>query len=107
LWDGTTTWVLLEGHPADLTEERAALEKAGRFGEVDGPPAMPIGGRRSMTTAALRTLTGTFVAEIGVGTVHTDAPVAQMPVPGVALNQRIKEAFDPTGRLNPGRSVFA
>ncbi len=46
-----------------------------------------------------------FVAEIGVGVVHTNRPQPTRDVPAgiVELNSRIKERFDPTGRLNPGR----
>jgi glycolate oxidase FAD binding subunit len=105
LWNGTTTWLLLEGHPADV-EAQAAV--AG-LPEVDGPPPLPTGGRRSVRPSALRTLTGTFVAEVGVGVVHTaDAAPARELAPGVAaLNRRVKESFDPTGRLNPGREAAA
>src|SRR5207237_1074792 len=63
LWDGTTTWVLLEGHPADV-EGQAAI--AG-LPEVGGPPPLPTGGRLSLRPSALRTLTGTVVAGVGVG----------------------------------------
>jgi len=107
LWDGTTTWVLLEGHPADV---RAELESmAGTWAETDGPPVLPTGGRASLRPAELRALTGEFVAEVGVGIVHTAGSVAPRPLsPAVAeLNKRIKATFDPTGRLNPGRMVAA
>src|SRR5207247_1911290 len=67
LWDGTTTWVLLEGRPADV-EDQARLTS---FSDVEGPPPLPTGGRVSMRPSQLRTLEGTFVAEIGVGIVHT------------------------------------
>ena len=110
LWDGTTTWVCLEGHPDDVAAQAALTG----LDEVGGPPPLPAGGRRSMPPAGLATLpglaetTGRFVAEVGVGVVHTDTPVVPVaPAAAVVeLHQRIKAAFDPRGRLNPGRSVL-
>jgi glycolate oxidase FAD binding subunit len=104
LWDGTTTWVLLEGHPDDIDEQ----SRANMLHPADGPPTFPAG-RRSMRPSALRSLVGTrgFVAEIGVGVVHTDEQNAdQRPKPDrTDLHQRLKATFDPEGRLNPGRRV--
>jgi glycolate oxidase FAD binding subunit len=110
LWDGTTTWVLLDGHPADVAAEAAstglqAIDPA-------SAPALPPQ-RWSMRPSALRTLPGDghgpFVAEIGVGVVHrTEAQPARPVDPAVAaVHARLKAAFDPTGRLAPGRSVLA
>jgi glycolate oxidase FAD binding subunit len=106
LWDGETTWLCLEGHPADVADQ-AAL--AG-FGEVVGPPELPTGGRWSRRPAELRDLVSreprTFVAEVGVGIVHLPepAPVAAVDPAVAELHARLKASFDPTGRLNPGRS---
>jgi glycolate oxidase FAD binding subunit len=105
LWDGTSTWVLLEGHAADVGAERSALGAG--WNEVVGPPALPAAGRRSVRPSELRELEGaSFLAEVGVGTVHTAHPVeAEGPDRStIELHRRLKDAFDPTGRLNPGRT---
>ena len=105
LWDGTATWVLLEGHPADVAAEAAVLGAG--FTEVDGPPPIPTAGRESLPPSMLATLTGSFVAEVGVGVVHRPHPVeAPRPHPSTLdLQARVKALFDPGGRLNPGRTV--
>ena len=76
LWDGTTTWVLLEGHPDDM----ATAATAAGLVEASGPPALPTGGRWSIPPAELRSLRGTFVAEVGVGIVHHSDPAPAVTV---------------------------
>lgn len=103
LWDGTTTWVWLEGHPADVDAEATRLGK--EWQDVAGPPPLPGAGRMSLLPAERPQVDGAFVAEIGVGTVHTASavPAAAADPAVVALNEAVKRQFDPTGRLNPGR----
>ena len=104
LWDGATTWLRLDGHPADVerTVETWDLRR------VEGPPSLPAGSRWSMPPQAiverLADATDTFVAEMGVGIVHRAGPAEVRHVhPTIAdLHRRIKRQFDPSSRLNPG-----
>jgi glycolate oxidase FAD binding subunit len=119
LWDGTTTWVLLDGHPADVDAQTAAAAASGdgALADVAGPPKLPPH-RWSLRPSELPVLaehaaaTGSaprFVAEVGVGIVHAEAPQSRRAVdPAVAaLHARLKDLFDPTGRLAPGRDPLA
>jgi glycolate oxidase FAD binding subunit len=106
LWDGDTTWVLLEGHADDVREQAAAAS----LRETGGPPSLPTAHRWSVPPAQIRTLLGTsgFVAEVGVGVVHhcspRDRPSSQSGV--IGLHARLKAQFDPENRLNPGLDLL-
>ena len=104
LWDGTSVWVLLEGDPGDVERQITPLGLT----VVDGPPELPAGGRWSIAPGAYRSLRGRFVVELGVGIVHHEDPPPPRHVDPVIrdLHRRIKEQFDPTGRLNPGIDVL-
>lgn len=104
LWNGDTTWVLLEGHEADIESQ------AGRCGlqPAEGAPLVPKHGRLSKRPSDLYGLTGDFLAEIGVGVVHVG--VGHLETSGAAeqtgarhLHRAVKERMDPKNRLNPGR----
>ena len=110
LWDGTTTWALLDGHPADVEAE----SRASGLPDATGPPPDLPPHRWSLPPAELRTLVGPggperFVAQIGVGVVHADRPQPPREVAPevVRLHRRIKDLFDPPGRLAPGRDPLA
>jgi glycolate oxidase FAD binding subunit len=119
LWDGRCVWAGLAGQRVDVEGQAGSvLARLGPFTPVDGPPSVPSAARRSMSPGALRTLPAAageaaWVAEMGVGVVHCDesaatALAARPAEPGVVgLHRRIKARFDPTGRLNPGRSPLA
>jgi glycolate oxidase FAD binding subunit len=110
LWDGRSTWVLLEGHSSDVDDQVQILSRFGRFEEVDNPPQLP-SHRWSLAPTDIRTLhqhsTGKFVASIGVGTVFAEKPQVQRQLSSAVsvISERLKSNFDPTVRLNPGRSV--
>jgi glycolate oxidase FAD binding subunit len=108
LWDGATSWVLLDGHPDDIGEQAAAAELV----VVDSPPELPPH-RWSLAPSSLTTLrdepAGTFVAEVGVGIVHSSrpAPTAEPNRETFELHRRLRDEFDPGRRLNPGLDIFA
>jgi len=120
LWDGAAVWVGLAGHPSDLRDQaRAVLRPLGSWSEVAGPPEPPTAARRSLPPARLAVVlselretepSSAWLAEIGVGMLHCDdradrALEPAVPEAGVVeLHRRLKSRFDPSGRLNPGRS---
>ncbi len=112
LWDGTTTWVQLEGHEPDVVSETIALGTVGTFTtNGDLPPLPPH--RWSLRPSDLATLDrhalGSFVASIGVGNVFASHPQPrrELDPAALALSHRLKAEFDPTGRLNPGRHPWS
>ncbi len=123
LWDGSTTWVQLEGHEADVAAQEAVLaelgpvetvdQAAGRATDAGSGSGLPVElppHRWSVAPSAITTLdeieTGHFVATVGLGLVFAERPQPPRPIaPAVAaVSQRLKQNFDPTGRLNPGRT---
>ena len=107
LWDGTSTWVLLEGNRHDVEAQAGHA----RLRRSDPPGRLPTGGRWSVAPSELAGLVGTgeFVAEIGVGIVHHERrqPARETQTAVAELHQRIKHQFDPEGRLNPGVDVLS
>jgi glycolate oxidase FAD binding subunit len=105
LWNGESVWVLLEGHERDVLQQAGAHELI----ECDSPPAPPRY-RRTVSPAeqvaiGRRLTVGTFLAEIGVGVMHTELDVIDVAAPSTAvreLSARVKRQFDPAGRFNPG-----
>ena len=110
LWNGTSTWVLLEGYLADIDAESIALDGCGSFTEVEGPPPLPLY-RWSVNPEQLADLdrdrTGEFISVIGLGILHSSTvqPAAAVDPVVAQISARLKKLFDPTGRLNPGRTV--
>ena len=109
LWDGLTTWVLLEGYGVDVEAEGLLCGRLG-LGPSDGPPELPAHRWTTSPADAARFPTdhgdaGPFIAELGVGIVHASQPQpAQPPATGThELQQRLRHEFDTTSRLNPGR----
>lgn len=108
LWDGSKTWVRLDGDERDVADAASRHDLA----DADGPPALPGPYRWSIPPSELGSLAsatpGTFLAEVGVGVVHhTEAqPKRSDEAARVALHGRIKAQFDPAGRLNPGLDLL-
>ena len=113
LWDGTSTWIELEGHGEAVDGEQARLANRADVRQVDGPPELPPHRWSLPPKSTLRDFAAShndaWVAAVGVGTVWASVPApAVVPDPVVAsLSSRVKEQFDRTNRLNPGRTPGA
>ena len=110
-------------HGQHLTSTAGSYESNTRPVSPEQSEALLGGGKNnqriSLPPSALKHLpkhfpAGSFLAEIGVGIVHlhSDQQVLAdlLPQPdqrSLALQREIKARFDPTGRMNPGRSVWA
>lgn len=112
LWDGTSSWALVEGHKVDVDAEVDKLASLADIADVDGPPELPP--HRWLLSpqgaAHVDTMTdGAFIASIGVGTVWAGEPPEPTEPDPVAdqIAERTKRLFDPSGRLNPGRRAGA
>jgi glycolate oxidase FAD binding subunit len=120
LWNGQRVWVHLEGHADDVAAESRLLSESATVEEVDGPPMLPAE-RLSVPPLEIPRLVDDLqavgdgsevVAEYGVGVVHTTAEAgATVSTPDLdhvaaEVCARVKAAFDPSGRLNPGRAIF-
>ncbi|MGI9614633.1 MAG: hypothetical protein ACR2QO_17105, partial [Acidimicrobiales bacterium] len=96
----------------DVDAEHRALAGIGDFVETDRQPTLPPH-RWSMTAREAAELaggrsdaaTGPFVASIGFGLVFAErpAPAVEQRPELATVAARLKENFDPSGRLNPGR----
>ena len=78
LWDGTTTWVHLEGHAADIAAERSVLgtarriRRGGRTAAAADAAVVVVAGRAAHRRSSAAS--GAFVAVIGVGLLFGEQP---------------------------------
>ena len=106
LWDGEQVWVCLEGVLSDVEAEASLLDLT----EAEGPPSIPSAGSISVEPKELKNLStdnANWIAEIGVGIIHSDKPskAQQISRTNGSLMREIERRLDPNGRLNPGRQV--
>jgi glycolate oxidase FAD binding subunit len=109
--DGTTTWVHLRGHAADVAAQQQVLTRHGTFAEVVSGPALPQW-RWSVPRSEVRRWVADRIGD-GVACLMTGRLWRTIPQPPgtvdptlLRLHHRLREQFDPTGRFNPGRDVL-
>lgn len=105
-WDGTTTWLLLEGHEGDIEASLNALRNVGDIDGADGPPELGSNRWSLQPDQLISPPVADYVAAIGTGLLFADAtqPARSLAPPVAAVHERLAANFDPTNRLNPGRN---
>lgn len=108
LWNGEEARLCLEGHPDDVAAAISDLRRhlGSTLPESAPPQLSDFPYRWSMSPRRIEDVVvgGACWAEVGVGTVHHrhPAPVGETSPAIREVERRLRSAFDPTGRLNPG-----
>lgn len=110
LWNGEEARLCLEGHPDDVAA--AVSDLRGHVGSTlldSEPPSLAdFPHRWSMSPRSIEGVVDgrECWAEVGVGTVHhrRPAPVRESSRAIRDIETRLRNSFDPSGRLNPGAS---
>lgn len=97
LWDGTSAWVHMEGHPTDIAARRR--EFGSTVTVVDAPPDLSGYPYRSATTGC-----SDAIVEVGTGITHTRERVAPSVASAAvrAIHDRLLDEFDPERRFAHG-----
>tara|TARA_B100001029_G_scaffold26081_1_gene18553 strand:- start:378 stop:1250 length:873 start_codon:yes stop_codon:yes gene_type:complete len=102
LKDASRIFLLIEGYEKDVEKECASLEKLG-MSVMETAPIIP-----PMIKGRLGENSNDGLLDLQTGAVYSNTSQGEIEVPeGVkVLSERIKNNFDPTGRLNPGRRPY-
>ncbi len=105
LWDGEATFVQLEGYGIDVDLEVSQLKSVG-FEERGNE--CPIKVPRFRHKFSNRSCLDGGVADIHSSILYTntEASIPQYPEEVLCLGAKVRDTFDPTGRLNPGRDPY-
>ena len=105
LWDGTTTWVLLDGHPADVEAQAGLCEGLAPVEGGAAPAAAPLVAAAERAAGAGRATSDRSWPRSAWAwsTAPTRRPPGRSTRRSGRCTSRIKAIFDPTGRLAPGR----
>ena len=102
LYDGSKTFVFIEGYEVDVEKEKAFLEKVGMTvleGVLEIPPLQKGATKKDLKSGFLDLQTGAIYSNDTNSNIEVSEEVQR-------LSNRIKQNFDPTGRLNPGRKPY-
>ena len=97
LWNGSTCWIHLEGHPRDLDEQLATWTTHPCETPVLGPHRWSLAPDEALNVP----LEAGDVVEVGVGLVHRHCEAPRRSVVSPEIHRRLDEEFDPRGLLNP------